>query len=209
MEVILNLDLSTTATGYSVMEIDSKKLLDYGCIKPKVKGISKLVYPMKQLQVCISISEQILELYNNLTQSKKYDIKFIVIEEINRHKNRLSGKTLDGLHAILWYHLDLLCSQIYYMDSDGNSGWRTRLRLRYSEADREFNKDAKKTNKRLLKGTPKINPITKKHLAARFVNKVYNTNFDVDLRKTDADICDSIGLGYAFLRYVHPSIVVV
>ena len=90
-------------------------------------------------------------------------------------------------------------STITYIDSDGLNGWRTFLNLKLSAADKAINKEHKKLNKKLKKGSKKLPIINKKHLACRFVNKTYKLDLDVDLRETDGDIADSIGLGTVFL----------
>ena len=198
--LLLSLDYSTTCTGWSIFDIENKKLLFYGIIKPKVLLLSKMKYPKKQLEVCKSIAEQLWQLI------LKYNPDRIVMEEINRHKSRLSGKTLDGGHYIFYYKIQKELAKVTMMDSDGKTGWRTRLQLFMSDADKLHNKEAKKLNKKLLKGTKKIPKITKKHLAARFVNSHYCTSFDVDAQVSDADISDSIGLGHAFLYYVLPTL---
>lgn len=204
MDVVLALDMSTTSTGWSLFNLETKQLMEYGFIKPKVKGVTKLFYPKKQLEICKNIALQIRELINELYARGLYP-KHIVIEEINKHKNRLSGKTLDSLHAFVWEALDTNdeLGRVLYVDSDGAAGWRSAkgLNLIMSEADKLHNREAKKLNKKMQKGTKKIPIINKKHLACRFVNKYYGTNFDVDEVKTDADVCDSIGLGHFFLMY--------
>lgn len=200
-DVIISLDMSTTCTGWSTFKPDGT-LINYGIIKPQVKGLSKLTYPKKQLRICQNIADQIEKLvFDKLTENG-----IIVIEEINRHKNRMSGKTLDALHAIVWDrfgdHAGWLDS-IRYIDSDGKTGWRTRLGkyMTLSDADKEHNKEARKLNK-ILKGKDKIPLVTKKTLACRFVNRVYNQKFDIIANKTDEDICDSIGLGYVYCMYI-------
>ncbi len=167
-------------------------------------------YPKKQLHKCRSIADQIMILHHDILSSSilvpidgsNIEVDHIVIEEINRHKSRMSGKTLDILHGILWDRMGELCDKITYIDSDGLTGWRTQLRLIMSDADRQQNKESKKLNKKLLKGSRKLPIITKKHLAARFVNKHYNLSFDVDVNNTDNDIVDSIGLGHVFVNFM-------
>lgn len=200
MDVLLSLDLSSTSTGWSTFEISTKKLLDFGVIKPQVPGLSKKVYPEKPLLVCKSVAEQIIQLYEVLV-SKGFKVKQIVIEEVNSHKNRISGKTLDVAHGILWNCLNNknLINLVTYIDSDGFNGWRSYLKLRLSEADKELNKEAKKLNKK-LPSKQQIPIITKKHLCERFVNKTYNLTFDVNLNKSDSDAADSIGLGHCYLH---------
>jgi len=194
--IILSLDLSTTCTGWAILDIKSGKLLTYGTIKPKVKNISKLKYPIQQLLKMRSISSQIIDIIE-----QNNNISYIVIEEINRHKSRLSGKVLDGLHFILldrFSESDL--SKVRYIDSDGLSGWRTLLKLRLTEADKLNNKESRAINSKLKKGSRKIPIIGQKHLAARYVNRVYGLNLNVDSNRFDADVADAIGLGSAALQ---------
>lgn len=196
--ILLSLDYSTTGTGWSTFEVGSKKLLEYGIIKPKVPLVTKMKYPEKQLKVCLNIAEQLSDLI------EKWKPSIIVMEEINRHMNRLAGKTLDGGHFIFYSKIREHLDKIHMIDSDGAIGWRSRkcLSLIMSVADKAHNKEAKKLNKTMAKCHKKIPIINKKHLAARFVNRHYGLELDVDARKTDADIADSIGLGHAFLYYV-------
>lgn len=191
-KLLLSLDLSTTATGWAVFNIETKELLTYGALKPKVAGLTKMKYPLQQLKKIQNMVSQIQELISQYS-----NIQAIVIEEVNRHMNRVAGKTLDSLHGLLWDRIESQIHLITYIDSDGREGWRTRLKLKLSEADKENNKDRKKTNKKIAKGQTKLPIINKKHLACRFVNKKFNLNFDVDLNATDNDVVDAIGLGWA------------
>lgn len=199
-KVLLSLDMSTTCTGWSTFDLETNKLLDYGIFKPKVPLVTKMKYPEKQLKVCRNMADQIL----TLTLQVKPEL--IVIEEINRHMNRMAGKTLDILHGIVWDVLekDDYFTKINYMDSDGKDGWRSRkcLSLLLSDADKAYNKETKKLNKTMAKGHKKLPVVNKKTLAARYVNRVYGTTFNVDERKTDEDMADSIGLGHAFIHYI-------
>lgn len=63
------------------------------------------------------------------------------------------------------------------------------------------NKEARKLNKRIAKGTRKLPIIGPKHLAARYVNKKFKLNLDVDLNATDNDMADAIAMGDAFLSF--------
>ncbi len=197
---ILCLDLSTTSTGWSVFDCDTKNLLAYGFLKPKVPGAAKMGYPVRQLAVCKDLGEQVAALF------PPDGYRYVVIEEINRHKSRMSGKTLDCLHGFVWDALSRVghLGKVHYVDSDGAVGWRTFLKLFLSDADKKQNAEAKKLNKKLQRGTRKLPIITKKHLAQRLVNSFYGLSFDVEEVSTDSDICDSIGLGHAFLRHVLP-----
>lgn len=193
---LLTLDLSTTCTGYAVF-VD-KELMDYGIIKPNRKGLTKVVYPWKQLTVMRDLAESIVD----LLWKERPDV--VLIEEINKHKSRLSGKTLDGFHYILLHYIDLLTQpmgrpEIIFMDSDGKVGWRSLLGLRLSDSDKKENKVRRASNKMQLKGSHKLPIISKKHLAQRFVNTHYNLHFDLDNDSSESDMVDAIGLGTAFI----------
>lgn len=194
MNIVLSLDYSTSCTGWAIF--NDGELKTYGCIKPKVKGVSKLKYPKKQLEICIDIANQLKDLI------LKVEPDIIVMEEINKHKNRLSGKTLDGGHFIFYFTISEFLDKIIMMDSDGMSGWRTKLNFRLSDADKEQNKEYRKLNKKLEKGTKKLPIINKKHLACRYANRTYGTSLDCDERTTDGDIADAIGLGSAFVKSI-------
>jgi hypothetical protein len=185
-----------------------KSLIKFGIIKPKVKGLTKLTYPKGALKKCQSLADQIADLIIEYSPDK------IVVEEVNLGKNRLGQKVLDGAHFILLDRIEQHIPIIAFIDSDGNTGWRSIacLNLKLSKNDKTTNarrrkrnletrKIAKKAKKRVTPGT--ILPIiSKKHKAAEVVNRVFYTDFDVDLRKSDADIADSIGLGLAYMVFV-------
>ena len=202
---LLAIDLSSTCTGYSLWDIESKSLLEYGFLKPsfkvpKVKGIPTLSYPQLQASKLAHFAE---ELVREIMQDES--ITYVAIEEINGSKNRLGQKTLDGLH---WLLLDRMPKNLFgkvrYFDSDGKTGWRSAqgLKLQLSEQDKMLNKDTKAFNKKIAKGTKKKPVITQKTLAARLVNKLFNLSLDVDVNESDADIADAIGLGYFVLTKV-------
>lgn len=195
MRLLLALDLSTTCTGWALYDRDSKKLLEFGKIKAKVKGLTKMTYPNQQLQKMRNLSEQIVSLIK-----AQPVVPLIVIEEINPSKNRMGQKTLDGFHFLLVDRMgEDLVRMVRYIDSDGPTGWRTRLNLRLTEDDKRLNKERKRLNKLASKHVPALPIITKKHLACRLVNKVFGMNFDVDKSSTDSDVVDAIGLGLAAL----------
>ena len=191
---LLCLDLSTTATGWSIFDLDTKILLEYGVIKPQKKGLAKLGYPEQQLRKLQDLSDQLKQLL-----ATKEPIEVILIEEINRGIARLTQKVLDALHFMFLDRIEHRIKIVRYRDSDGATGWRKRLGLRLTEADKELNRINGIANRRRKKGTPKLKIINKKHLACRFVNLKYGTTFNVDVQPTDGDICDSIGLGHSYL----------
>lgn len=194
MSTLLSLDLSTTSTGWAEFEDD--KLKDYGIIKPKLeRGKGKAPYPLIQLYKINSIVKQILE----KTKEKKFDV--ILIEEINRGKNRLGQKTLDGLHWLLiecfWQEGEL--HKVKFFDSDGANGWRSKngLKLQLTPQDKLVNKERRQLNKKLAKNE-KLPLITQKTLSCRFVSKEYNLNFS----EKENDITDAIGLGHFYIHKV-------
>lgn len=196
MNHLLSIDLSTSATGYALFDIDTKKLITYGLIKGSSKGTSKMGYPEKQLTRMIRMATDILNVIKNYKPSS------IVIEEITGSKNRLTQKTLDGMHYILaWYLMgEFPFEKLYYYDVGGLSGWRTHLKLNLDDADKLANKEAKKLNEN-LPNNQKIPIINKKHLACRHANRVYGLDFDCDLRTTDGDMADAVSIGDSFLKY--------
>jgi len=197
-EVILGLDLSTTASGYCLLDLKGN-LLEYGVLKPSGKGLSKLIYPLKQLMKMIDLSKQIDEIYDYY--SKTYDIKTIVIEEIAGSRQRMGQKTLDGLHWILMhkFYSSGYINKVSYYDVTGAKGWRHHLGLKLDAQDKLHNKEARKLNKK-LSGKNKLPVYNAKHLAQRFVNETHDTEFDVEINKTDNDICDAIAMTTSFVR---------
>ena len=194
--LILCLDLSTTSTGWAVIERNTKKLVDFGFIKGSNAGLSKMSYPKKQLYKMRKLVGEILSVVASFGDR----VTNIIIEEVNLHKSRLTGKTLDGMHWILLNSMgEEMLDKVIFMDSDGPTGWRTRLNLRLTDADRKLNKSRKAANKKIPKGSTKLPIINKKHLAARYVNGHYGMNFNVDENPNDNDVVDAIGIGISYL----------
>lgn len=208
MGKLLTIDLSTTCTGYSVWDLKTKKLEDYGFIKPNKKGMSKLEYPEKQLEVMRDIANQLMVLIYRIdgfhVDGSEKKLQMILIEEVNAHKSRMTGKTLDGMHFILMDRIagdrdQEYIKRVRYRDSDGDTGWRTRLGLKLTEMDKKLNAERKKINKRKIRGTASLPIINKKHLACRYVNGKFGLNLDVDQNDSDGDVADAIGLGLSEL----------
>lgn len=200
MGKLVSLDLSTTCTGYAIFDIESKSLLEYDILKPKVKGITKMKYPKQQLLKMISLSEQINDLLAEIQPEK------IVIEEIaGGAKARLTQKTLDGFHYILAHFLLIKgwpIEDIYYYDVSGDKGWRTPdLDLKLTPQDKINNKEHRALNKTLSKGNTKLPIIGFKHLSCRYANQTFGLDLNVDQNKTDGDKADAICMGHAFLLY--------
>lgn len=202
MRVLLSLDMSTTCTGWSTLDCDTGKLITYGTIKPGSKyneiSIGKLEYPKQQLFKMLSIGYQI----RNIIEQHKPT--HIVIEEVAGSKQRISQKTLDGLHYVVAYCIQEYLDIVKYYDVSGLDGWRTNLQLRLSDADKAANKEAKKLNPKLGKGVPKLPIYDWKDLAARFVNREHGLNLDPQLNQFDADLADSIAMGTAWVRFKCP-----
>ncbi len=192
---LLALDLSTYSTGYALLNMETSGLLGYGLKEPiNEKGYTKLKYPIAPLMRVISMANQVSDFIIETNPDS------IVIEEVNRGP-RISQKSLDYLHFLILQNLyltaPLLLAKVKYMDSNGRTGWRPKLGLQLSDADKIHNVVARKWNK--AKKKPAQPVINWKHLAARYVEKVYGLKFDVDLRPSDSDICDAICLGVAHL----------
>lgn len=193
---LLALDLSTAAAGWAVFDMSTKKLLQFGVVKPSVPGITTMTYPRGQLMKMRNISAQIKAL-----MQAHPDLGKIAIEEVNRGIARLTQKTLDGLHFILVDRCEEYIPLMVYRDSDGKAGWRKVLNLVLSENDKRLNVERKRLNNAMKKGQRgKLPIINKKHLACRFVNKVYGLNLDCDAKTTDGDIADAIGLGHVIVN---------
>lgn len=191
---ILSLDLSTTASGWA--ELEDGTLLEYGVIKPKLeKDQKKARYPVIQLYKMMSLANQILQ------KCRETNYDYIIIEEINRGKNRLGQKTLDGLHWIVLEKLwgDRQEEKVIYFDSDGAKGWRSKagLGLQLTAQDKLVNTERRKLNKKLARKQQQP-LITQKTLSIKFVNDYYG----LSLTDKDNDIADAIGLGHFYIHHV-------
>lgn len=196
-KTLLSLDMSTTCTGWSLFDIETRALLLYGLIKPSTKGgVNKMTYPKQQLTKMLDISEQIEQLIQLHQPSS------IVIEEIAGSKNRMGQKTLDGLHFIVVMKIEPYLDRVSFYDVTGSDGWRTHLKLRFSDADKLANKEAKKLNKKLA-ASQRMPVITPKHLACRHANHRFNLALDCDQRETDGDLADSISMGDSFMMQTY------
>lgn len=194
MGTLLSIDLSSSCTGYAVFDTESKKLLTYGFIKGKiVKDSSKWRATLRRLE---QMSEDVLNVIKNYKPTE------IVIEEITGSgiSSRLSQKTLDMTHGILWKTIEPYLDMVEYCDVSGTSGWRTNLGLKLDDADKLANKEAKNLNKKIAKGITKLPIVGPKHLAARYVNAKYGLVLDVDESTHDSDVSDAIALGSYWLN---------
>lgn len=190
-KTLLALDLSLKCSGWAYFEGD--KLVKWGKIKPKkIKGVTKLPKEEKALARILAMTDRVTEVIDAI------DADEVVIEQINRGINRIAQKTLDALHFfVLYFALDHI-HKVRYMDSNGRSGWRPKLNLKLSKADKDYNAKIRKRFKGQKTQIQK-HKIDWKVLAERYVNKKYGLNFDVKADPTDADTCDAICLGSAHL----------
>lgn len=197
---VVALDLSTASTGWSVFQ--DVNLESRGNIVPVLHP--KKPYPWGSVFKVQHMTERVIAALKDEFQKADH----IVIEEVNKHKNRIQGKVLDSLHFFILAALEQHANKIVYMDSDGATGWRTRLSIRMTPQDSLINKQrkvinrsikAKNKGKKRNEKQPEEPIIGKKHLACRFVNKLYNLDLDVDQRETDGDVADAVALGHAFV----------
>lgn len=194
-KILLSLDMSTTCTGWSTFNMETKQLISHGLIKPSTKGgVAKMLYPKQQLTKMVDIASQIKILIEQINPAQ------IVIEEIAGSKNRMGQKTLDGLHFILVFFIEPWLNNVAYYDVTGADGWRTHLRLKQSDADKLQNKEAKKLNKK-LPAAQRLPVVTPKTLACRYANSRFGLSLDCDTRETDGDLADSISMGDAFMQF--------
>lgn len=190
----LALDLSTSCTGYAILDAKSNALLQYGRLKPSTKGLKDAVYPFGQLRKMEDLSLQIQTLVAGIE-----DLGYIVIEEINKgaKSGRLGQKTLDGFHYVLMTYLKQWAPLISFCDSDGATGWRTHFKLNLTKFQKDNNAKARKLNKKIARGLKKFPVVSKKDLACQLVNARFGLNLDCQENETDGDIADAVGLGLA------------
>ena len=192
---MLCLDLSTTSTGCAIF---TKGLFNKSWLivpmSDDIPRLSTMKYPEGAYRRIVFVADQVAK----WVEEEKPDI--ILIEEINRGINRIAQKSLDALHFFVIDYLikkdPNVLSKIVYMDSNGAKGWRGVLGLKLSEKDKEYNKKTRESNKRSKLKHPIVDW---KVLAQQYVNKTFNFDFDVWENPEDADICDAIALGCAYL----------
>lgn len=134
-------------------------------------------YPENAFHKVLHIASQI----GDLVAEIKPDI--IVIEEVNRSKNRIAQKSLDALHFFTFqacFSEDFF-TKVQFIDSNGATGWRGQLGLSIAKKYPHLKGRSAKWKK----------------AAEEFVNKKFKKNFDVENNKRDADECDAIALGWA------------
>lgn len=178
--LIISFDLSTTCTGYAVFDVDSKRLLECGSIKPDNKTSG---YPYASLQKMRSIADDIGSVIK--TWEKKGKIKCLVFEEIIKGSSGIVAlKVLAGLFFIV---LDRLKHQ-YPVKTTPPSEWRKKVGIKFSDDDKAYNKAMRKAEKDTL---------THKDLALRLGREMFNY---YDFKLADHDVIESCLIGYSFLN---------
>lgn len=191
--LLLALDLSSSYTGYALFDIKTKGLLKFDGIKGKTfKDEVRARASLHKVEYMACGVAEIVHVYNPTT---------IVVEEIAGAANRLSQKILDIQHGFLWKALEPDLPKLTYMDVTGGDGWRNKLGIRLTDADKINNKTNKKLNTQIARGTRKLPIVGPKHLAARYANQAYKLNLDPETDVYDGDKADAICLGHAFLWY--------
>lgn len=198
MSKLLSIDLSTACTGFALFNRETKELLEYGHIKPKVKGLHKFKYPEATLLVILDMTEKVGQMIDRTKPDR------IVIEEINRGISRIGQKGLSAIHFFVLHSILVnrpeLIKTLVYLDSNGKKGWRPILGLKLSDQDKQVNAEIRNKNRR--KGAKKAPKIDWKVLAQRWVNKRLSKSFNVWEKKSDSDEVDSICIGLAYLLYL-------
>ncbi len=187
---LLALDISTN-TGWAIFE--DNKLVKYGVITCKN---SKINYKDFSEESMIAMLDSVVILASNIESLIfSNSIDEVVIEQTNKGKARYTQKLLEWLH---YGSVVAICDKLKkypkYIDS---SQWRKLVSLNMSKEDRKHNAMIKKT-----KGRGKI---SKKHLAVRMVNELFNLGF----KMKDNDVCDAILIGLAYIKGINNGISVI
>jgi hypothetical protein len=212
---ILSLDLSTH-TGWCVIEEDGS-IPNYGLINIKVKDYKAEIktwkdyppsYPINFINAADEMAMKVMELYH------KFKPDYVVYEEINIARQRLSNKLLDFIHyavikALLpFLHPSALTSKCW-RDLTGCYATKEdkKLNSKISKLKSKRKKDLVEANvgeqllinesKKAIKIDGKVvGRVTKKHMSVRLVNELLGTSFKLN----DNDITDAILLGMAFRK---------
>lgn len=198
---VLALDISTN-TGWALLEgqLGSiPKIVDTGTVQldGPVSGFRDNAYPWDYSGGCHQVARKISSVVRKLNPDK------IVIEETNRpgrFTSRYSQKVLEFIHAylleMLWY--DLKGTNPLKVSYVNTSDWRKLIGANLTKADKALNIKVRKLkkagNKEALKALGVRGKISKKHVAVRYVNATFGTEF----KMKDNDICDAICQGTAF-----------
>lgn len=188
---ILALDISTK-TGWAYFEDGA--LVRHGTFTSYLPVTDYGIYPRNYIKFVASYTNN---LYNDIVNAQELDV--IVIEETNKSKARYSQKLLEFIHCLLLHHIWSvgLINKVKYVNT---SDWRKVLDIYLSKDDKKNNalvtkaKRKGKSKKELgVKGR-----ITRKHVAVKVANEMYNLN----LKQKDNDQAEAILLGTAYIKGV-------
>lgn len=178
---ILCLDMATK-TGWAFF--NGQELDDYGLFQFRESAIDYQKFSGNSTENALKLAEQVATRLVRLYKEKEPDI--LVIEQTNLGRSRFSQKVIEWIHCFFLSSLkkETLKNPIY-LDS---SYWRKKVQLKMTKEDKKHNQEIRKNKGRGL--------LTKKHLAVRMVNQLFNKEF----RIKDHDICDAILLGVAYQK---------
>lgn len=194
MDLVFGLDLSYHA-GWCVFDTQ-EKLIASGTINlPGKVGDDYGPFPWNYLN---ATTAQINQVYDLIC---RYNPKAVVIEAVNKGKNRWSQLGLDFLHLELLQRLKLDGLKVVYLDS---SAWRRTMDIKMSPTDKKNNAKVSKA-KRGGKSKKELGvkgKVTKKHLAINAVNQMIREGkLPLEpLKLKDNDEAESLLLCLAYLR---------
>lgn len=175
--LVFGLDLSLHA-GFALFQ--ENELICYGLVETGSPSKTE-EFPWNYINC---IKKQCSAVFNKINELKP-DV--VIIEALNRGKNRWSQYLLASLHTGLLLQLQNKYP-VKYVDT---SAWRKTLGLKLTKEQRSANKLSKSKKKELgIKGKT-----TPKHLAVKFINDKFHKSF----KQKDNDICEAIALTQAYL----------
>jgi len=196
MTIRLALDLSSSSTGYALVEKSDKgvAVLGYGTLKLSRTSIDAYgKYPFCYHTAADEMAESVLAL------ARQHQVTEIVIEETNLGKNRYSQKILEFIHCLVLEKLKLAHEcQVLYLSS---SAWRKELKLTLTPEQKKANAKLSAAKKKSAESGVKLDKtalgikgkVTNKHLALFYVRD----RFGLEFLAKDDDIADAICLGTA------------
>lgn len=169
MELWLGLDMSTKSSGYSVIDKETGKLIDYGCWKVKQS--------VDWRDRCVIMGEHLDK------KLKEYDIKGIVCEDTIGTPNIKTVKQLSTLQGII---IGVLTSNGHKASFLAPTSWRSKIEGLYT-GNREG------TTREEMKYK------TCKFVNNKYGLNLYYDLEHPNSVKSDDDISDAIGILYSYL----------
>lgn len=183
--ILLALDLSSF-TGYAIFT--DGVLTKSGDYKVDIDGFNVNDHPEKSPKYPKNLIDAVAKVADYMMNNLVTPINptHVVIENTVKGRNRSTQRFLEWLHYVVYTRLKTYgIKSITYLDP---SEWRSILEVRLSKEDKKNNRDVSKKKKR--------GRITKKHLAVRQANAIFNLN----LKMKDNNRADALLLGWAFLK---------